>query len=55
MSKPLQIFIIITSVASILFSVYTIIMGHKFFDSLGGIIIGASLLGVLYFESKKKE
>ncbi|MCL7752539.1 hypothetical protein [Polaribacter sp. Z022] len=57
MSKPLKYLIIIISIASILFSFYAIYKGQKIIDALGGILIGASLLGVLYFEnySNKKE
>jgi hypothetical protein len=55
MSKPLKYFIIAISLASIFFSIYAIAQGQKFLDALGGILIGFSLLGVLYFEQNKKE
>lgn len=53
MGKPLQYFIIAISIASILFSVFTIYKGHKVFDSLGGILIGSCLLIAVYFDKKK--
>ncbi|QNM85028.1 hypothetical protein H9W90_12625 [Polaribacter pectinis] len=55
MSKPLQYFIIVISIASIFFSLYAIFKGQKVFDALGGIVIGASLLGALYFDNYKKK
>ena len=55
MSKALQYFIITISIASIFFSLYAIFKGQKIMDALGGIIIGASLLGVLYFDNYKKK
>lgn len=55
MSKALQYFIIAISIASIFFSLYAIFKGQKIMDALGGIIIGASLLGVLYFDNYKKK
>ena len=54
MSKLLQYFIIVISIASIFFSLYAVYNGQKFIDAIGGIIIGVSLLGVLYFENRKK-
>lgn len=55
MSKPLQFLIIIISIASIFFSFYAIFKGQKIMDALGGMVIGASLLGVLYFDNYKKK
>ncbi|MEE9408791.1 MAG: hypothetical protein V3V28_12030 [Polaribacter sp.] len=55
MSKPLQYFIILISIGSIFFSLYAIFKGQKVLDALGGVVIGVSLLGVLYFEKRKKE
>ncbi|MGB1284862.1 MAG: hypothetical protein ACPG44_10440 [Polaribacter sp.] len=55
MSKLFQYFIITISIASILFSLFNIYKGQKFIDAIGGIVIGVSLLGVLYFENRKKD
>lgn len=55
MSKPLQYFIVVISIASIILSIYTIYKTQIFFDGLGGIIVGAGLLGALYFDNYKKK
>ena len=55
MSKLFQYFIIAISIASIFFSLFNIYKGQKFIDAIGGIVIGVSLLGVLYFENRKKD
>lgn len=55
MSKPLQYFIIVISIASIFLSIYTIYKTQIFFDGLGGIIVGIGLLGALYFDNYKKK
>ena len=55
MNKSFQYFIIGISLASIFFSLYAVYQGQEFMNSVGGIVIGVSLLGVLYFENKKKD
>ena len=57
MSKSLEYFIIGLGLASVLFALYGIIIrGDEFLDALGGIVIGASLVGtVLINRNKKKE
>lgn len=54
MNKTFQYFIIVISLASIFFSLYVVYQGQDFKNSVGGIVIGVSLLGVLYLENKKK-
>lgn len=55
MSKKLKYFIIIISLLSIFFSVYVMYKDQKVFDSLGGIVVGVSLLAALYFDNYKKK
>lgn len=55
MSKSLQYLIVVISIASIFFSLYVIYQGQKVMDALGGVVIGVSLLGVLYFDNYKKK
>lgn len=53
MSKNLKNFIIGIGIASILFAIYGVIKGGDFVDALGGIIIGASLIGSIIYENSK--
>lgn len=58
MSKSLEYFIIGLGLASVLFALYGVVIREdEFLDALGGIVIGASLVGTVIINrnQKKKE
>ena len=54
MSKPLQSFIIGLGIASIVFALYGVFNGDKFIEAIGGIVIGASLIGAIVINQNRK-
>lgn len=54
MSKPLQSFIIGLGIASIVFALYGVFNGGKFIEAIGGIVIGASLIGAIVINQNRK-
>ena len=55
MSKRTRSLIIGIGLASILFSVYGMLRGDTFMDALSGIVIGVSLIGTLFIDSKNEK
>ena len=55
MSKPLQNFIIGLGIASIVFALYGVFNGGKFIEAIGGIVIGASLIGAIVINQNRKK
>ena len=55
MNKTTQKVIIGIGIASILFALYGIVKGQEFIDALGGLVIGASLIGSVLIYNNKKE
>ncbi len=55
MSKTLKNFIVGIGIASILFALYGVFKGGTFIDALGGIVIGASLIGAVLIEQNKNK
>ena len=55
MSKSLRNFIVAIGIASILFALYWVFKGGELMDALGGIVIGASLIGAILIEQNKNK
>jgi hypothetical protein len=55
MSKSIQYTIIAISIASIIFSIISIIEGQPVIDASGGFLIGLCLLAVLFVEKKDQK
>jgi len=55
MKKPVYLFLIIIGILSIISSVYLAFTGAEFEQYFFGIFIGFTLVGVTYFNNKRKQ
>jgi hypothetical protein len=55
MNKPLQSFIIGLGIASIVLALYGVFKGGKFIEAIGGIVIGASLIGAIVINQNRNK